>query len=558
MIPILYESNEPEVSFQSDTTLYTFCTSNGIGRLIDVISGTGKVTEEVNGVFECEFQYPISGQYYSEIQEGRIVVVKTCNNDIRRHSYMRGGAPVYSCQPFVIYGRSEEIDGKVTFYAQHISYKTRHIMCKPYARWTRLDDIVNGIYSNLVDPSMFQLIFDDDFSKSQEDVLYIQEEPKSLRSILLDTDDETSLKNILDSQLSTNIEYIFDGFNIIICDNRGRETTAIVRYRKNLLEYSRNVDISGTYNAYYPFWKPKQAASLNLCKVLSGDGRMIFSPGPSPSEIKAIPLDLSEYFEEEPSEDQMRRKTSELVNQILKESPWKEKETLRIKFNPETDIEFDSKILGEGFLKGDLGLGDFITVINEKSNYVREHVEIRKVTYDFLAEKYISMEAGDEELGLGETIYSSNNKNINDSIPSSGTITLSSISIVASPFKTIYVVGDSLDLRGITVRAAYSDGSTLDVTNYCEYTPASGTVLDTAGQVTITVSYTEGQLTKTASTEVTVTASMSGTGTISYTWDESTRKIAVARTSTSGNASYSLNNDELTIQNGTEPSGVAT
>lgn len=49
-----------------------------------------------------------------------------------------------------------------------------------------------------------------------------------------------------------------------------------------------------------------------------------------------------------------------------------------------------------------------------------------------------------------------------------------------------------------------------------------------------------------------------GTGTISYTWDESTRKIAVARTSTSGNASYSLNNDELTIQNGTEPSGVAT
>lgn len=104
MIPILYDSNEAAF------------TSNGLGRMPDVISC--RVIEERNGVYECEFQYPISGRMYNEIREGRIV---GCTHDDTR-----------DIQPFDIYARSAPIDGVVTFFARHISYRLRNIILKPF------------------------------------------------------------------------------------------------------------------------------------------------------------------------------------------------------------------------------------------------------------------------------------------------------------------------------------------------------------------------------------------------------------------------------------------
>ena len=61
MIPILFDSN----ATQFDT--------NGLGRLIDCISC--EVTEERNGVYECEFVYPIDGRNYDKITLERIIAV---------------------------------------------------------------------------------------------------------------------------------------------------------------------------------------------------------------------------------------------------------------------------------------------------------------------------------------------------------------------------------------------------------------------------------------------------------------------------------------------------
>lgn len=93
MIPILYESNE------------TRFTSNGIGRLRDCISCA--VTEERNGIFECDFEYPVTGAHYEDIIEGRIVYV----------THDDTGIP----QPFDIVGSTKPISGVVTFHAVHIS-----------------------------------------------------------------------------------------------------------------------------------------------------------------------------------------------------------------------------------------------------------------------------------------------------------------------------------------------------------------------------------------------------------------------------------------------------
>ena len=61
MIPVLYPS-----------TQLTY-TTNGIGRLVDAISCI--VTEELNGIFELEMEYPVNGKYYPQIQNGGIIGV---------------------------------------------------------------------------------------------------------------------------------------------------------------------------------------------------------------------------------------------------------------------------------------------------------------------------------------------------------------------------------------------------------------------------------------------------------------------------------------------------
>ena len=61
MIPILFDTNEVEF------------TSNGLGRLTDCISCI--VTEERNGIYECDFEYPINGRNYDQIKVGRIIGV---------------------------------------------------------------------------------------------------------------------------------------------------------------------------------------------------------------------------------------------------------------------------------------------------------------------------------------------------------------------------------------------------------------------------------------------------------------------------------------------------
>lgn len=84
---------------------------------------------------------------------------------------------------------------------------------------------------------------------------------------------------------------------------------------------------------------------------------------------------------------------------------------------------------------------------------------------------------------------------------------LTGININTSRVRTVYDVGESLDLTGLTVKAAYSDGSTKTITSYTT-DPAKGATLSEEGSKTVTVTYTEGGATYTASFQITVVASL--------------------------------------------------
>lgn len=79
---------------------------------------------------------------------------------------------------------------------------------------------------------------------------------------------------------------------------------------------------------------------------------------------------------------------------------------------------------------------------------------------------------------------------------------LSSITL-SGDYPTTFHVGDTFSHEGIVVTATYEDATTKDVTASAEFT---GYDMANAGAQTVTVSYTEGELTKTATYGITVNA----------------------------------------------------
>ena len=74
------------------------------------------------------------------------------------------------------------------------------------------------------------------------------------------------------------------------------------------------------------------------------------------------------------------------------------------------------------------------------------------------------------------------------------TAVLSSLAVSGTLAKTTYYVGDSFEVQGLTITATYDDLSTKDVTSECTFSPS---VL-TEGLTSVTATYVEGEVTKTA------------------------------------------------------------
>lgn len=79
---------------------------------------------------------------------------------------------------------------------------------------------------------------------------------------------------------------------------------------------------------------------------------------------------------------------------------------------------------------------------------------------------------------------------------------VSSIAITTAPTKTSYTAGDTFDATGMVVTATYDDTTSAAVTNYTVSPSGALSVSDT----TVTISYTSGGATKTATQAITVTA----------------------------------------------------
>ena len=139
MIPVLFKANATNFS------------TYGIGTLVDTISC--QVTEERNGAYECEMSYPITGQFYAEIQKERLIKVKP--NDTSAN------------QMFRIYRITKPLNGIVKIYAQHISYDLTTIATPAYAATDIMPQLaMDAVFNNALIPHSFT--FRTDYTNSTD------------------------------------------------------------------------------------------------------------------------------------------------------------------------------------------------------------------------------------------------------------------------------------------------------------------------------------------------------------------------------------------------------
>lgn len=216
---ILYDKNE-----QAFTSL-------GIGVLDDAISCT--VTEELNGAFELEMEYPITGVHYTDIQEERIIYAKASD--------------LLSFQPFRIYKITRPIDGTVTVCAEHISYDMGTVPVRKLNA-ENLADLAgpNGKIQNgkMIDSPFTFLVGADKLDGTE--ITFKTSIPHNMRALLMGSDD--SILNIYKG------EYIFDKFNVTLCDRRGKDRGFAIRYSKNMIDLEQETSSELMFNGVCPFY----------------------------------------------------------------------------------------------------------------------------------------------------------------------------------------------------------------------------------------------------------------------------------------------------------------
>ena len=269
MIPILFDQSEK------------LFTSGGLGFLADCTRC--QVSQERNGVFECEFEYPITGPLYDKIQERRIIFA----------THDDSGDP----QPFDIYARSAPINGLVTFYAHHISYRLSNSVVMPFTA-TSCADAMAKIQEKIITDR------DDDFTFWTDKTTAGSYE-KTIPSIVRTTlgGEEGSLLDVYGKG-----DYEFDKFAVRLYQNKGTDTDVEIRYGKNLINIEHKVDNSSSYNAIVPYWLNEESGAI----VTLPEGYVSHNDGTA--YIVAIPYSMNEYFSSQPSVSAMRTKAQQLLD----------------------------------------------------------------------------------------------------------------------------------------------------------------------------------------------------------------------------------------------------
>ena len=369
MIPVLY--NEEEMEF----------ITQGIGALSDAISC--KVVEELNGSYELTMQYPVTGLHFSDIILNRLILADH--------------APSRQSEPFQIYKISKPINGIVTIYAEHISYRLSYVPVSPFTA-NNCVEALNGLKEHADEPCQFTLYTDKSTIAEYKQIV-----PHSFRELLGGVDG-----SILDTYRG---EYEFNRFNIRFTQHRGvYKKSASIRYGKNLTDLKQEESIENTVTGIYPYWQGTktitstssdgETVSKTEDVVVTLPEKIIYSENKDKySYHRTIPKDFAYRFQDKPTEAQLRAATQSYVKEIGVPEV-----NLTVSFLSLASMEENKHFADETVYLGDTVPVEFIKL------GIMTDAEIIKATYDTLMDRYDTLELGTTSSSLSKTIVAMQKK----------------------------------------------------------------------------------------------------------------------------------------------------
>lgn len=355
MIPILYDKNE------------TIFVSNGLGRLRDCISCV--VTEERNGIYECDFEYPIDGVNYDRIQLGRIIAVEHDEKG--------------DVQPFDIVSYSRPINGVVTFHAVHISYRQTALTVTGSNINSLADTFTLFASAEPENPFSYWTDMTSTGYLAAADSI-----PHSVRQMIGGMEG-----SVLDSYGG---ELEWDKWTVKLWASRGSLKNFTIRYGVNLTDYSDEMDYSDTYNSVIPYWRGQDSNGNDI--VVKGDIQTASYPSFNGTG-RCIPLDVTDKFDAENGQPTKAQVEAEGLMYINANQTYMPAQTIKVDFVRITD----SPEYAQFAQLQKCGLCDSINV--EFPQYgMTGKFKIVKTTYDVLQERYNTLELGGLTVTLSEAL----------------------------------------------------------------------------------------------------------------------------------------------------------
>lgn len=357
MIPIL---------FSESTTTFT---TNGIGRLSECISCVCR--EVLNGAYELELEYPITGKRFNDITHSKII----------------GVIPYDGCtniQAFRIYDITKPLNGKIKIYCEHISYQTNWIPVKPFSA-SSLSDCLKKLKTNSIENNPFTFTTDKTVTTGIGFT-----EPKQLRNILAGEEG-----SVLDTYRG---EFEWDNWTIKLLNNRGSDNHVTLRYGKNITDIEQDETIDTTYTGIVPYWfGSEEKEDVTEEMLITLPEYVVESTYASLYPFKRTQvMDFTDQFDGPPSIEELRNFTKSYINRNDIGKP-------NISINVDFVALWQTKEYQNYAPIERVKLGDTVTIIFEKLN-ISATAKVIEYEYDVLRERYNSVQIGDAKSTLASTL----------------------------------------------------------------------------------------------------------------------------------------------------------
>ena len=262
------------VLFPSGATTFE---TQGLGSIVDAISCN--VHEVLNGEYELEMQYPITGLQYNNLQNRRIIYSK--------HD------PYSEPQPFRIYRITRPMNGIVSIYARHISYDLAGIPVGVFDA-NNAQSAMQGLKNNslVANPFLFETTMPTVANFSCQ-------YPQPCRNLL--GGQEGSILDVYGG------EYEWDEWTVHLQSRRGSDNGVRITYGKNLIDIEQDENIANLKTGIIPYWINSETGEViySSPQIIQAPGEFNFS--------SVVPVDFGEQFESQPTPQELAEAGQEYI-----------------------------------------------------------------------------------------------------------------------------------------------------------------------------------------------------------------------------------------------------